>query len=191
MLSYFPGGALADRFSARKLLAASLFATAAGGWYMATFPQPVQLAILYGFWGVTTIFLFWGALIRSTREWGGQFSQGRAFGILDSGRGLVAASVAGGAALLFAIVMPENVEQVTDAERRAGLEAIIHVYVVVTLAAGLLVWFAIPDTDSESLSERNPLHGMLEVVRKPIIWAQALIIVCAYCFYKAGDNWSL
>jgi nitrate/nitrite transporter NarK len=191
MLSYFPGGALADRFSARKLLAASLFATAAGGLYLASFPSPGQLAALYGFWGITTIFLFWGALIRSTREWGGQFSQGRAFGILDSGRGLVAAIVAGSAALLFAIVMPDNVGQVSDTERRAGLQAIIHVYVLVTLAAGLLIWFAIPDTDSASLSRRNPLHGMLEVVRKPVIWAQALIIVCAYCFYKASDNWSL
>ena len=38
MLSYFPGGALADRFSARFLLSASLFATAAGGLYMATIP---------------------------------------------------------------------------------------------------------------------------------------------------------
>lgn len=191
MLSYFPGGALADRFSARKLLATSLFATAGGGLYLATFPQPLQLAVLYGFWGATTIFLFWGALIRSTREWGGEFSQGRAFGILDSGRGLVAAIVAGGTALLFAMVMPENVDQVSDAERRVGLRAIIHVYVLVTLAAGLLVWFVIPDTDSESMSQHNPLHGMLEVVRKPIIWAQALIIVCSYCFYKAGDNWSL
>ena len=31
MLSYFPGGLLADRFSARSLLAFSLLATAAGG----------------------------------------------------------------------------------------------------------------------------------------------------------------
>jgi len=38
MLSYFPGGALADRFSARFLLTASLFATAAGGLYMAMIP---------------------------------------------------------------------------------------------------------------------------------------------------------
>ena len=61
MLSYFPGGALADRFSARKLLAASLFTTAADGLYLATIPPPMGLAILYGFWGATTIFLFWGA----------------------------------------------------------------------------------------------------------------------------------
>ena len=75
MLAYFPGGAVADRFSARFLLSASLFATAAGGLYMATIPKAPQMALLYGFWGVTTIFLFWGALIRATRDWGGKASQ--------------------------------------------------------------------------------------------------------------------
>jgi sugar phosphate permease len=38
MLSYVPGGLLADRFSARSLMATSLAATAVGGLYMATFP---------------------------------------------------------------------------------------------------------------------------------------------------------
>jgi sugar phosphate permease len=191
MLSYFPGGALADRFSARKLLAASLFATAAGGLYLASFPTAGQLAILYGFWGVTTIFLFWGALIRSTREWGGRYSQGRAFGILDAGRGLAAATAAAGAALLFAFVMPDTAVSVSDAERRAGLKFVIQTYTLLTAGAGLLAWYAIPESADMSLSRRNPLQGMREVVMKPIIWAQALIIVCAYCFYKAGDNWSL
>ena len=91
MIAYFPGGALADHFSARTLMAGSLFATAAGGLYMSTFPGAVQMALLYGYWGFTTIFLFWGALIRATREWGGNSSQGVAFGILDGGRGVVAA----------------------------------------------------------------------------------------------------
>jgi len=36
MLAYFPGGPLADRFSARKLIAISLIATGIGGYYMAT-----------------------------------------------------------------------------------------------------------------------------------------------------------
>ena len=39
MLSYFPGGAIADRYSPRLLMAVSLFATAAGGVYMASFPR--------------------------------------------------------------------------------------------------------------------------------------------------------
>ena len=78
MLGYFPGGALADRFSARSLLTVSLVMTALGGLYMATIPGPTGMALLYGFWGITSIFLFWGALIRATREWGGETSQGKA-----------------------------------------------------------------------------------------------------------------
>jgi sugar phosphate permease len=71
MIAYFPGGALADRFSARSLLTVSMIATAAGGLYMATYPGPVGMAALFGYWGITTILLFWAALIRATREWGG------------------------------------------------------------------------------------------------------------------------
>ncbi len=94
MLAYFPGGALADRLPARGLLVTSLLATALGGVYLATLPGRAGLALLYGYWGVTTILLFWAAMIRTTREWGGQSAQGRAFGILDGGRGLAAAAFA-------------------------------------------------------------------------------------------------
>ena len=59
-LSFFPGGALADRFSARKLLTMALIATAAGGLYMSTIPGAAQMAVLYGYFGVTSIFLLWG-----------------------------------------------------------------------------------------------------------------------------------
>ena len=57
MIAYFPGGALADRFSARSLLTVSMIATAAGGLYMATYPGPIGMAILFAYWGVTTILL--------------------------------------------------------------------------------------------------------------------------------------
>ncbi len=106
MLSYFPGGAIADRYSARGLMTLSLFATALGGFYMATFPGELEMALLYAYWGVTTIFLFWGALIKSTREWGGILSQGKAFGILDGGRGLIAAGFAVIAVAVFSSHLP-------------------------------------------------------------------------------------
>ena len=191
MLSYFPGGAIADRFSARRLLTLSLFATAAGGLYMATIPGAVQMALLYGFWGITTIFLFWGALIRATREWGGNSAQGTAFGILESGRGLAAAVLAVIGVAVFAWLMPDDVILATDAERRTGLRAVILLYSAAAFAAGLLAWFAIPEPDNNSVARSNPFVGMTQVVRQPIIWAQASIIVCAYCLYKAVDNYSL
>lgn len=190
-LSYFPGGALADRFSARRLLTLALIATAAGGLYMSTIPGAAQMAVLYGYFGVTTIFLLWGALIRATREWGGDASQGMAFGTLEGGRGLIAALVAITGVALLAVFMPDDVTLATDAERRAGLRSVILMYSAVAFGAGLLVWFVVPDSDAASLNQRNPFLGMLEVIRRPLVWAQAAIIVFAYCLFKGTDYYSL
>jgi len=191
MLAYFPGGALADRFSARFLLSASLFATAAGGLYMATIPKAPQMAALYGYWGITTIFLFWGALIRATRDWGGSGSQGMAFGILEAGRGFTAAIVAGVSVVIFASLLPENVELATDEERRAAFRMVILVYSGITAFAGLLTWLLIPVPEKSIPSQSSPLQGMATVVHRPIVWAQAAVIICAYCGYKGLDNYSL
>jgi sugar phosphate permease len=191
MLSYFPGGALADRFPARSLLTASLFATGAGGLFMATIPAATPMGLLYGFWGVTTIFLFWGALIRATREWGGESTQGLAFGILEGGRGLVAALIASFALAIFASIMPENANLATDEVRRAGMRSIILVYTAAAFVAGVLVWFTVPVPDAAGYRSRHPLRGMARVLRRPVIWAHAAVIVCAYCAYKGLDNYSL
>lgn len=191
MLSYFPGGAIADRFSARFLLTSSLVATGCGGLYMATIPGPGQMAVLYGFWGITTIFLFWGALIRATREWGGQSSQGAAFGILEAGRGIAAAVFAVLAVTLLAWYLPDDANLATAAERLAGMRAIILVYSAAAFAAGALTWLVIPDPGAVSATRHNPFANMALVLRRPIIWAQAGIIVCAYCGYKGLDYYSL
>ena len=191
MISYFPGGALADRYTARFLLSASLFATAIGGLFMLTIPAALPMAALYGFWGVTSIFLFWGALIRATRDWGGADSQGFAFGILEGGRGLVAALVATLAVFVFASIMPENVSLASDDVRRSGMQAVILVYTVTTAATGVLVWLTVPVPNAPGIGKRNPLLGMGIVLRRPVIWAQAAIIICAYCGYKGLDNYSL
>ena len=191
MLSYFPGGPLADRFSARSLLTASLMATAAGGLFMATFPSALPMAVLYGFWGITTIFLFWAALIRATREWGGDTAQGTAFGILDGGRGLVAALFAGATVAVLAWYLPEDANLATDAERRAGLRTIILLYSAGTFAAGVLAWLVIPSPGQVQSTGSRLLTGVGQVLRQPIIWAQACIIICAYCCYKGLDNYSL
>ena len=192
MISYFPGGAIADRFPARVLLTASLVATACGGLYMATMPSAFQMGVLYGFWGFTTIFLFWGALIRATREWGGQSSQGAAFGILESGRGLAAALLAALAVAVLAWYLPEDATLATDAERRAGLRTIILLYSAATFAAAAMAWLLIPDPGKATQEKAaNPFAGMVIVAKRPIVWAQAAIIVCAYCAYKGLDNYSL
>ncbi len=91
LLSYLFGGPLADKYPPRKLIALALWMTAGGGLVYATFPGFNVLQVLYAYWGFTTIFLFWAPMIKATRVWGGATSQGKAFGFLDGGRGLVGA----------------------------------------------------------------------------------------------------
>ena len=187
MLSYFPGGPLADRFSARSLLTTSLVATGLGGLYMATIPGGAAMAVLYGFWGITTIFLFWGALIRATRVWGGGDVQGTAFGILDGGRGFVQAAFAFFMVRVLALYLADDAAVATDADRRAALQMIIVLYSAGTLVAGALVWFVLPARTADRKASANVYAGIGEILRRPLIWAQAGIVICAYCCYKGFD----
>ena len=191
MLAYFPGGMLADRFSARSLLTVSLLATGAGGFYMSTYPGPTGVLALFAWWGVTTILLFWSAMIRATREWGGADAQGRAFGILEGGRGLVAASLASVGVALFAVYMPENIDAVSPEARRAAFRYVILMYSIAACAVAALTWWLVPPAQHSGDSSRSLFHGAGAVLARPLVWAQAGVIICAYCCYKGLDNYSL
>jgi nitrate/nitrite transporter NarK len=199
MLAYFPGGPLADRFSARSLITLSLLSTAAGGLYMATLPGFAGSVLVWGFFGLTTILLFWAALIRATRDWGGIDEQGRAFGLLDGGRGLLAAVWASLAALLFGFLFPEGIAAASFEDKREALRMVILGYTAITASAGVFVWFALADphpSDQRALEEWKPGSESVwahigHVVRLPAAWVIAVIVICAYVAYKGFDNYSL
>jgi len=194
MIAYFPGGPLADRYSPRKLLFTSLLFTGLGGFYMATIPGVMGMTILWGFWGATSILLLWAAMIRATREWGGAQDQGKAFGILDGGRGVFAVIMAMAGAQMFQMLMPENIDGATTIERTAVLQKVIYAYVAATLGAAALVWFAIPESapqSTETSSKENIWVHIPRVVRLPTVWLHAFIVIIAYIAYKASDNYSL
>ncbi len=199
MLAYFAGGPLADRFSARKLLAMSLWITAAGGFYMATFPDYRGALLLWGFFGFSTIMLFWAALIRATRDWGGHDEQGRAYGLLDGGRGILAAGLASIGVMSFSLAFPEGYGAATFEEKEAALRLIIYGYTAVTVFAGVFVWFVLSDghpSGEPELTEWKPHTENVwvhigHVLRIPAVWLQAVIIICAYVGYKGFDNYSL
>jgi nitrate/nitrite transporter NarK len=192
MLAYFPGGAIADLFSARKLMTLSLVATALGGLYLVQIPDGIGLSLLFGYWGLTSILLFWAAMIKATREWGGSDKQGRAFGILEGGRGLVAAGCASIAVWIFAWFLPANLEMLTQLQQQQAIQTVIYLYTVLTLIAALFVWWIIPDTGSYSKSDRtSAFHGISDVLKQRVVWLQAAIIICAYSGYKGLDYYAL
>ena len=70
LLSYFIGGIVADRFSARKLLTFSFLATGALGLWFSTFPSYNVARVIFVLMGISTIITYWSACIKATRMLG-------------------------------------------------------------------------------------------------------------------------
>jgi nitrate/nitrite transporter NarK len=193
MFAYVCGGPLADRFGARSMLISALIATALGGVVLLSIPALSTLVFLYAWWGVTTIALFWAPLIRATREWGGELSQGAAFGLLDGGRGLLAAVTASIMVAVFASLLPVDPEVATLPQRTAALRQVITLLLSITAAAAVLLWFALPTTEHARAATKSRLNlrGIAQVVARPAVWLQAFIILCAYVGFRAIDDFSL
>ncbi|MGB2759125.1 MAG: MFS transporter [Maribacter stanieri] len=194
LISYLLGGPLADKYQPRKLIAIALWMTALGGLVFATFPDYLMLQILYGFWGFTTIFLFWSPMIKATRVWGGQNSQGKAFGFLDGGRGLVGALFGTLGVLVFAHFMSADLEVASLQESRFAFRYVILTSSGIVAVVGVLVWLfmKLPEhQEKEIVVDRITTSQIKEVLRLPSILLLMIIILCAYVGYKITDIFSL
>ncbi len=184
LISYFFGGILADKFSARKLMSVALWLTALGGFALMQIPSDESLALLYGFWGITTIMLFWSAMLKATSHWGKSSTQNRAFGFLESGRGLAGALVA---TVLIAIMNPDNVEISTK-----SFQLIIGATAGITALVGVLTWFFVGRESEQGIVRKKlDLEDVWRLCRSKKIILQGILIVCAYVGYKTTDDFSL
>ena len=191
LVSYLFGGPLADRFPANKLMAVSLVLTALGGLWMASSPSYLELKILYGYWGFTTIFLFWAAMIKATRIWGGSNSQGKAYGLLDGGRGLVGAAF--GSLGVFILSLTITAET-GPAEQAQAFQEVIYSCSALVGLIGVAVWFGMRfDADQGEKSKMNVISWSQfgQVMKIPAVWYLMVIILCAYVGYKITDVFSL
>ncbi len=193
LFSYFFGGGLADRFKPNVLIASSLIFTAAGGFYMATYPSFLGLKTLYGYWGFTTIFLFWAAMIKATRIWGGSAKQLRAFAFLDGGRGLIAALLGSLGVAVFGSMLAEGIDTVNADGKRDAFRLVIQIISTIVLIVGILslIFLRSQDTGDKDISDKMGFAQLSEVLKIPSVWYLMVIILCAYFAYKVTDIASL
>ncbi|MCK8480752.1 MFS transporter [Psychroserpens algicola] len=191
--SYLFGGPLADKFKPKNLMAAALILTALGGLYYATYPEYTYLKVLYGYWGFTTIFLFWAAMIKATRIWGGKEKQGIAFGFLDGGRGLVAALFGSLGVFVFSFFIETDISEATLIERQHAFKYVILISSGLVALIGVLVYFFLGSLQSDEETEKNTItiSDIKNVLKYKTVWLLMLIILCAYTGYKATDIFTL
>ena len=194
LLSYVYGGVVSDKYQPKNLITISLFLTSFGGLVMATYPSYLIMQILYGYWGFTTIFLFWGSMIKATRVWGGTEYQGKAFGFLDGGRGLVAASFGTIGVVIFSLFLTSDIRTATLEERKEAFRYVIIFSSAIIFITGLLVHYLMDSDDSKQQNESTKkisTKDIKEVLKIKSVWLIMLIIISAYMGYKVTDIYSL
>ncbi|MDC0172809.1 MFS transporter [Gammaproteobacteria bacterium] len=185
MVTYIPSGWLADRFSSRKLLSLSLLATALLGIWFSTMPSYFSLLIIYGAWGIATGLTFWSAHIKLVAMLADKDQQGRFFGILDGGRGLIEALLATMAVALFAYILSQDASAT-----QLALKQVIYLYVGVLLIVSPLVYWLLDDLEeSAAVTEETAksvfLDDLKDVLSRREIWLCAICIVCGYQLFYA------
>ncbi|XOK01351.1 MFS transporter [Candidatus Marifrigoribacter sp. Uisw_064] len=193
VFAYLLGGPLADRYQPRKLIAIALWTTALGGIVYGSFPSLLVLKVLYGYWGFTTIFLLWAAMIKATRVWGGETSQGKAFGFLDGGRGLVGALFGLLGVLIFSFFVTEAIELAVFTERQNAFQIVIWISSTLVAFIGVLVWFFLKTSTDDAIQtnlEKITLQDIKKVLSIPSVWLLMIIILCAYVGYKTTGVFS-
>lgn len=191
LLSYLPSGWLADRIAPRLLICFSLIATGVLGLWYSTAPSFHLLMVIFGGWGLSTGLTFWAAVIKRVTMIAGAHEQGRFFGFLDGGRGLIEALLATIAISLFAWVTQTRGE--TPA---VGFRLVVYMYAFLCIALGIVLGL-VKDPQSASVAawagknkRSNVLMDLRTLAKIPELWLVAAIVFCGYQVFWATYSFS-
>ncbi|MCH9005074.1 MAG: MFS transporter [Proteobacteria bacterium] len=182
IVTYLPSGWLADKVSPRWLMSFSLALTGILGLWFSTMPSFQTLLIIFAGWGIATGLTFWAALIKGVTVLAKHEEQGRFFGFLEGGRGLVEAILATIAVAWFAHSL-NTLGQSTG----VALQKVVYLYIGFALLLSLMVTIAIDDESSVG-AERStePLWQDLRTLfAKQELWLAAFCILCGYQLFWA------
>ena len=178
MIGYFPGGYLADRLSARKLIAFSLVGTGALGILLSTYPSYPVLVFIYVMYGVLSSLTFWAAMLKATRQLDDSSEQGRLFGMRESGTGIM--PVLYGMVILFIFN--------TTGANYLALRWVIIGYAVLAIIGGVFAWFGLSDnkpTDNPEEKTGASVKDLVKVVKMPKLWLLSIVVFSVCSIYAS------
>lgn len=170
---------LSDRFSKRIMISGSLVGIGIIGIYISTFPPYMGILVA---WGLLSLFgevLYWPVLLKAIRLLGTDKEQGRLFGFLEAGRGVVDTIVAFSALGIFALL----------GKGSAALRGAILFYSAVAIIIGVVSYIMLEDdkvkaADGEKVNKNKlAFDGVIQAIKMPEIWVVSLTIASIYSVY--------
>ncbi len=172
---------ICDMFSKKYMIGGSLICLGGVGVYLSTFPGYWGFLAAFGVMAILGEVTYWPVLLKAIRLLGDQRTQGRMFGFLEMGRGVVDVIIASSALAIFRAM----------GEGAAALRGGLLFLSAATAAAGILCLFFVPndgrrvdENGNEVNKAKAAFSGMLSAVKSVDIWAVALngfVVYCIYC----------
>lgn len=129
-----------DRISKKIMIPASLLGICVCGLFLSTFPSYPVFLLIYCLLAIFADMLYWPTMLKTVRLLGNEDEQGRMFGILEAGRGLMDTIVAFCALAIFSAM----------GSTAAGLRAAILFYAIVPGVIAIVAFFLLePDEKPE------------------------------------------
>ena len=172
---------IADRFSKKILIPFSLICVGLVGFYISAFPSFYGILVA---WGLLSLFgevIYWPVLLKTIRLLGDSTQQGRLFGFLEAGRGVVDTLVAACALAIFSFLGSDAF----------GFKVAINFYSVCVIVAGVMAYFFLEhdkidtkDHQGQDISrDRVAFNGMIRAIKTPEIWVVSFTIFTIYSIY--------
>ncbi|MFV0503380.1 MAG: MFS transporter [Lachnospirales bacterium] len=168
---------ITDRFSKRKMIPFAMIGNGIAGLWLSTFPPFPVILIIFSLFAVFSDMLFWPTMLKSIRLLGNKDEQGRMFGFLETGRGLID-TIVNFLALGIFILLGSNA---------FGFKGAIIFFSLLTIFIGIWSYFVIEDDEDEALETKDKnkqaFDGMKEALSNKDIWLVAINIFTVYAVY--------
>ncbi len=194
VVGYIPSGWLADKFPAKYMIVFSLGLTAAAGLFYAQIPDKSTLIYVFLIWGFATVFTFWSALLKAVNMLAEKNEEGKFFGALDGGRGVVEALLASAALAIFAAFA--SGENATLAETKAGFQAVVYMYCAVLIILAVLIFIVMSSGEKQEIKEESgePVEStfaaVLRIVKIREVWVMSIVLFCGYSLFWSNYYFS-
>ncbi|MDM8533894.1 MFS transporter [Clostridiaceae bacterium HSG29] len=180
-MGYFVSMYVADRFSKKKLIPFSLISVGFVGFYLATFPGYTGFLISYVLLALFSEMTYWPVLLKAVRLLGNENEQGRMFGFLEAGRGLIDTITAFIALWIF----------VQLGEGEAGFRGGLLWFSIVPMIIGVISYFMLDDDEIRDTNSKGKKVGkniatfanIKETLTYPEVWVASFTVFFVYSVY--------
>lgn len=177
MVSMIPGGILADKIPVKKCLVYSILGSFVSICIYALTMNFVVACVVWFLVGISTNFVFWCGITKAVGMVGDIETQGTCYGIYYASSGIISAIL--NSVCLWASGFSDD----------PATSFIIAMWVMAawTLLAAVLVivFFKEKDASQESSEDSFQIKYVKTVLKNPMTWLIAIMVLCAYGLYTS------